>query len=59
MPTTKRPASADDQSAASTFASRRAQREAAGAAPTPRREHTLRAGVDEPQPVMVVTRVQA
>lgn len=58
MSATKRPDEAN-----TTFASRRAEREAAAAAgqtPPPRRERgSLRAGVNEPQPVMTVTRARA
>jgi hypothetical protein len=58
MPTTEKP----DRSTVSTFASRRAEREAreaAGETPPERRRTSLRAGHDAPQPVMEVTSVQA
>jgi len=57
MPEPKKPATAQT---ASTFASRRAEREAAGEKPpAPHRPRSFRAGIDAENPVLVVTSVRA
>lgn len=47
------------ESAPSSFATRRAEREASGESQPERRRTSFRAGIDEPQPNLVITSVRA